>query len=516
MAATATAISKEFAGIKALDDVGIALADREVHALLGANGSGKSTLAKILTGVYQPEAGQIVVGQHAVTSITSPHQAASLGIAVVHQEAPLIDTMTVAEGVALFRGYPTRGGRVSWPRLYDETSAMLRSFDVNVDPHQLAGSLSPAERALVAMVIALDQVKLGLELLILDEVTASLPENQAAIFLDRVAAIARAGTAVLMVTHRLAELQGRVDRVTVLRDGRVVHAGRAGDSDNRTLISLMVGNREPARGSGRHPDGGGVARLWAAARALGDPPIARGPAEQDEVVLQARHFGGQFMKDVSFDLRRGEIVGVAGLIESGVTELPKILGGLSDRTGGTLSVDGAVLPLSLTPRALIEAGVMLLPVDRLRSGGIASLPLTTNALLPALGRYWHSRQREDRVMDRVVKELDVRPPRPSALFGKLSGGNQQKVLLAKWLLLHPKVLVLEDPTSGVDPNARATMFDILRDAAYEGVSILFFSTEPEQLADMCSRVLILRDGTVATELIGDDLAQDVISRWSYA
>jgi ribose transport system ATP-binding protein len=259
-----------------------------------------------------------------------------------------------------------------------------------------------------------------------------------------------------------------------------------------------------------------VARLWAAARAPGDPPVAQGPAAQDEVVLQARHLGGQFMKDVSFDLRRGEIVGVAGLIESGVTELPKILGGLSNRVAGTISVDGTALPLSLTPRALIEAGVMLLPVDRLRSGGIASLPLTTNALLPALGRYWHSPQREDRVMDRVIKELDVRPPRPSALFGKLSGGNQQKVLLAKWLLLHPKVLVLEDPTSGVDPNARATMFAILRDAAYEGVSILFFSTEPEQLADMCARVLILRDGAVATELTDSDLDQDVISRWSYA
>jgi ribose transport system ATP-binding protein len=516
MGATATAISKEFAGVKALDDVGIGLADGEIHALLGANGSGKSTLAKILTGVYQPEAGQIIVGQHAVTSIASPHQAASLGIAVVHQEAPLIDTMTVAEGVALFRGYPTRGGRVSWARLYDETDAMLRSFDVTVDPHRLAGSLSPAERALVSMVIALDQVKMGLELLILDEVTASLPENQAATFLDRVAAIARAGTAVLMVTHRLAELQGRANRVTVLRDGSVVHTGRAGEVDNRSLIGLMVGNREPARRAGSHPDGGSVARLWAAARAPGDSPVAQGPTAQGEVVLQARHLGGQFMKDVSFDLRRGEIVGVAGLIESGVTELPKILGGLSDRVAGTISVDGTALPLSLTPRALIEAGVMLLPVDRLRSGGIASLPLTTNALLPALGRYWHSPQREERVMDRVIKELDVRPPRPSALFGKLSGGNQQKILLAKWLLLHPKVLVLEDPTSGVDPNARATMFAILRDAAHEGVSILFFSTEPEQLADMCARVLILRDGAVATELTDSDLDQDVISRWSYA
>jgi len=432
--------------------------------------------------------------------------------------------MTVAEGVALFRGYPTRGGKVWWGKLYEETESMLRSFDVGVDPYQLAGTLSPAERALVAMVIALDQVKMGLELLILDEVTASLPENQAAVFLDRVATIARAGTAVLMVTHRLAELQDRADSVTVLRDGRVVHTAPAGQADNRTLIDLMVGDqalqRMTAAAAAAAAGGGGVSRLWAAAETADTKRAASvqcsGSADKTEIVLQARNLAGQFMRDVSFDMRRGEIVGVAGLIESGVNELPKILGGMSTRKSGRLTVRGREVPLSATPRELIEAGVTLLPVDRLRSGGIASLSLTENALLPALSRYWHSNKREERVMGQLIKELDVRPPRPTALFGQLSGGNQQKVLLAKWLLLRPTVLVLEDPTSGVDPNARATMFEILRDAAAEGVSILFFSTEPEQLAGMCSRILILRNGVVAKELSGDELDQGVISRWSYA
>ncbi|HTI01750.1 MAG TPA: sugar ABC transporter ATP-binding protein [Acidisoma sp.] len=520
MAVKATGISKEFAGIQALNSVDITLKNGEIHALLGANGSGKSTLAKILTGVYQPEAGELHIGGRPVASIASPHQAARLGIAVVHQEAPLIDTMTVAEGVALFRGYPTRRGKVSWTRLYDETASMLHSFDVAVDPRQLAGTLSPAERALVAMVIALDQVKMGLELLILDEVTASLPENQAAVFLDRVATIAQAGTAVLMVTHRLAELQDRADSVTVLRDGRMVYTGPAGEADNRTLIDLMVGSETRQRAVAATGGGGGVSRLWAAADSA---HAQRAPAVQGscgtaetEIVLQARNLAGEFMRDVSFDMRRGEIVGVAGLIESGVSELPKILGGMSTRQSGVLKVRGRAVPLSATPRELIAAGVTLLPVDRLRSGGIASLSLTENALLPALSRYWHSNKREERVMGQLIKELDVRPSRSKALFGQLSGGNQQKVLLAKWLLLRPTVLVLEDPTSGVDPNARAKMFDILRDAAAEGVSILFFSTEPEQLAAMCSRVLILRNGIVAKELTGDELDQGVISRWSYA
>jgi ribose transport system ATP-binding protein len=222
------------------------------------------------------------------------------------------------------------------------------------------------------------------------------------------------------------------------------------------------------------------------------------------------------MRDVSFTLGRGEIVGVAGLTDSGIGELPQVLGGSIARTGGELVVNGRDLPLDMTPRQAVDAGLALLPVDRLRSGGIGSLDITENALLPALGNYWHARARESGVVEGIIREFDVQPPRHDAMFGRLSGGNQQKVLLAKWLLLRPAVLILEDPTSGVDPNARATMFKVMRDAAREGVAILFLSTEPDQLAAMCSRVLILRDGVVAAQLTGSDLDRDIVSRWSYA
>lgn len=510
MAVTATGIRKVFAGLRALDDVAIDLPNGEIHALLGANGSGKSTLAKVLTGVYQPDHGEITVGIARVSRLASPNHANQLGVAVVHQEAPLIDSMTVAEGMALFRGYPTAGGRVQWDRLREETAALLRAFDVEVDPDRLAGTLSPAERALVAMVIALDQVKAGLELLILDEVTASLPEKQAATFLDRVAAVARAGTAVLMVTHRLAELQGRADKVTVLRSGRVVHSARADALDHKMLIATMVGPHDGPATPGEAAPGGIVSRLWATVSRPDTSKEERGP------MLQARNLAGRFMRDVSFDVRRGEIVGVAGLIESGINELPQVLGGMLQRQGGTLVVGSHELPRHMTPREAIQAGLMLLPVDRLRSGGIGTLDLAENVLLPEFGRFWHARSRERRVMEEIIACFDVRPPRPEALFGRLSGGNQQKILLGKWLLLRPSVLVLEDPTSGVDPNARAKMFEALADAAGQGVSILFFSTEPEQLAAMCSRVLVLRDGVVAAELTGGDLDQEIISQWSYA
>jgi ribose transport system ATP-binding protein len=235
-------ITKAFAGKRVLDAVDIDIAAGEVHALLGANGSGKSTLVKILTGVYGADGGTIVVGGRRLNTISSPAQANKLGIAVVHQEMPLIDTSTIAECIALFRGYPTSGGRIRWRALRREVADMLDRFAARLDPDRLAGTLSPAERALVALIIALDRVDAGLNLLVLDEVTASLPRDEAEPYLNHVAALAKRGTSVLMVTHRLAELHDRADRMTILRDGRGVFSGSVGSIDEAAIVSHMVGD----------------------------------------------------------------------------------------------------------------------------------------------------------------------------------------------------------------------------------------------------------------------------------
>jgi ribose transport system ATP-binding protein len=241
IAAAAEGISKVFAGQPVLRDVNLRVVEGEIHALLGANGSGKSTLVKILTGVYRPDGGTIVIGARRAASISSPHEANELGIAVVHQEAPLIDTFSIAECIAQFRGYPTRGGRIQWGCLNREVAEMLERFGLRIDPNQLAGKLTAAERALVAIVIALDRVRAGLKLLVLDEVTASLPRNQAEPYLDRILSLARSGVGILMVTHRLAELHGRASSVTLLRDGIVVYAAGAGEVDDRRLVAEMIG-----------------------------------------------------------------------------------------------------------------------------------------------------------------------------------------------------------------------------------------------------------------------------------
>jgi ribose transport system ATP-binding protein len=508
----ARGLTKIFAGQTVLDHVDINVPGGEIHALLGANGSGKSTLVKILSGVYQPEAGEICIGGKTLAAITSPHEANARGIAVVHQEAPLIDSLTVAECIAQFRGYPTRAGRIRWKELHSEVAAMLGNFGVEVRPDLLAGRLSSAERALVAIIIALDRVKAGLKLLILDEVTASLPRNQAEPYLDRIAAIARSSVGILMVTHRLAELHGRASSLTLLRDGRVALQGPAPSFDTRQIVAEMIGSspRSPARSS----DGSTVKALRHLWDLRGAPGRVASPQNTPALVLdQVTSFR---LKGISFAVDGGEIVGIAGLSEAGINELPYVLGGIVGRKGGNILVNGRPLPPTLGPREVIEAGMAVLPADRHHSGGIGSLSVADNMLLPELVRYWHRPRREKNVLKRMSEMFDLRPPSPATIFGRLSGGNQQKALLAKWLLTRPNVMVLDDPTNGVDPNAREKIFDLLRDAARENVGVLIFSTEPEQFATICSRVLILREGVIAHELSGVELTPQTISQWCYA
>jgi ribose transport system ATP-binding protein len=507
-------LSKRFPGTLALDDVSMHLADGEVHALLGANGSGKSTLARTLAGVYQPDGGEIEVRGRRFDEISSPVLARKLGIAVVHQEAPLVDSLSVAECVALFRGYPSGGGLIRWRRLRKEVRESFERLGIEVDPGRPAGDLSPAERALVALAIALDGVGSELSLLVLDEATASLPQGAAQRFLEQAAAIATSGVPVLLVTHRLDEVDEFAAGVTILRDGRVVHDGRVADLPQAEAIRFIVGAgseelTEETAGAGQT---GQVRRLWeVAGREVGPPADASGgPA------LEIRDLRGETIDGLTATIAPGEVVGFSGLADSGLAELPGLLAGALDRRGGEIVVGGIGLPRRHSPRAALAAGMALLPADRLRSGGVGSLSIAENTVLPEVPRYWGKPGREKAVVDAVMDALDVRPRNRDALFGGLSGGNQQKVLLGKWLLRQPRVLVLDDPTSGVDPGARRTIFEMLRDATQEGISILFFSTEPEQLANFCDRVLVLRDGAIGAELKQDELSHDAVAQSAFA
>lgn len=506
-------VSKTFPGTKALDDVSLELMPGTIHALLGENGSGKSTAVKVLAGAHQPDSGTLLVAGRRLGGLSSPAEAARAGIRALHQEAPLVGTLSVAECVALFHRYPRgRGWRVRWSTLMRETRDLLEELDIHVDPRTLAGQLTPIERTQVGLAIVLGQRRAETKLLVLDEATAALPESDAESFLARVTEIARSGLAVLMVTHRLREL-AFADRLTVLRTGRVVYESAVEGQTDDFLVAQMVGDGRA--GSVPEPDVEDAAAPEATTARFWSARTIRA-ATNGAPALQVDGLTASVLRDLSFTVAPGEIVGVAGLRDSGVQELPLVLAGARANTGGSIRVDGAVLSGTFGPREALAAGIALVPADRLHQGGVLSLSVRDNIVLPEARRYWHHRKREEAAVEDVIQTFDVRPRALDAQFGQLSGGNQQKVILGKWLLLLPRVLILDDPTYGVDPGARRQIFRALRVAAGQGIGILMFSTEPEQLVALCQRVMVLRGGTVATELRGSELNLQTLTRWCWA
>lgn len=504
-------VSMDFGTVQALSNVSLDVMPGQIHGLIGANGSGKSTLVKIMSGVQAPTSGSLRFAGESHSHLTPPARANALGVRVVHQEAPVIDTLTVLESVAIFRGYErTSFGRIPWRKLRRNVRELLDRMDVDVDVDELCAQVRPADRAGLALAIAMgDQFVDGadpnaIRLLIVDEVTASIPDNETSQHLERLRRIADGGVAVVMVTHRLGELDF-ADDLSVLRNGRLVYRQEGGP--RRTipeLIAEMVPEpeevTEAAAGTGipQRP----VLTLWESSAPI---EAAHPEVESGKEVLSLKGIAGDELHGVDLTARSGEVIGFAGVQHAGINELPLILSGAVPRQGGEIVVNGKKMGKRVTPSELIRAGLTTVPSDRLREGGVASLSVAENVVLPDLRRYWHKRTTYRAVVDGVIKALDVRPPRRTTKLGELSGGNQQKVLLGKWLALRPTILCLDDPTYGVDPAARELIFAAITDAAQLGMCVLFFSTEPEQLVRLCDRVLILEHGEVTQELVGDDL-----------
>jgi ribose transport system ATP-binding protein len=494
-----------FGGRRVLSNVDLAVPPGQVHALLGANGAGKSTLIKILSGHFRPESGSITIGGQSYPGWDSPQRATELGVRVVHQETPLFDTLSVAENIGLFLGYPTGAARrVRWRALRRRVTELLASFGIDLDPKLMCAELSASDRALVSIAIALgrDQQHPA-SILILDEASAAVPQAEADHFLRRVRALASAGTPVLMVTHRLVEVEAIADQVTVLNDGLSVYQGPpVPESD---LINLMSSSADLAAVS--HSD---VAESLTALR-------ARNVGDDAPVVLRVEHLSSARLRDVSFEVRAGECVGIVGGSDSGLEDLPLALVGATPVTGGRIFIDGAEVGPIDDPRDALKVGVALVPRDRLRQGGIASLSVAENILLPTVGEYWMKPRQAHVVVDGMIKEVDVRPPQRKLLLRELSGGNQQKLILGKWLACRPKVLILDDPTVGVDPGARRKLFDVVKSRAeHDGLAVILYSSEPEQLASVCHRVIAFAEGRVAATIEGEDLSYVSVARWAAA
>lgn len=507
-------ISKAFGDNQVLEDISMNVLDGKMHALLGANGSGKSTMVKILTGIYQRDHGEINVGGTALAKAVSPVQVRVHGVQVIHQETPLVQTLSVMENMALFGGFG--GGmfsRIRWGRLKSETAALFEKLNIPVDPNRLAGDLTAAERALVSLAMALKDRQKEVKLLILDEADAAIPEDDAEVFLKIVKRIAETGVPVLIVTHRLRTVRQFCDQVTVLANRRVSLTGEVKDISDDILVEHILSQGRDANHDYDPKLELGLDQLWHAHGFSSDPVAPAG-----KLVLQVNKLVGHTIKDLSFQMHAGEIVGVAGLITSGIAELPMILDGALERKSGDIVVNGSRIPRKYTPKMAQSHGISMLPSDRLNEGGVGSLAMDENMIMPQFKHFWHRRRLREAVISRGIDVFDIRPNRPKAIFGTLSGGNQQKVLLAKWLLMRPFVLILNDPTNGVDPGARIRILAAIKEAAAKGVAVLFLSTEPEQLANHCTRVLILKEGKLAHELSAKDnsLSRENIARWCYS
>jgi ribose transport system ATP-binding protein len=517
-------VSKRFGDVFALEDVSMTVMPGQIHGLIGANGSGKSTLVKIMSGAESATVGSIDFEGETLMTMGTPGEALARGVRVIHQEAPLVDTLTVLESVAVFRGYGSRAlAPVRWRSLRRETQELLDRMNVRVSVNMLCSQVSAADRAGLALAVAVgtgdaDGSRAGgpAKLVIVDEVTAPIPEAETRAHLDRLRLLADQGVAVVMVTHRMTELEV-ADDLTILRDGRVAfHQGEGSRPPVGDLVAEMVSDgsgaplRTSARGSTRRP----VEDLWGAVPELARAARTDAPEEGEEAI-RIDDLVGAVLDGFSFSARRGEVVGFVGLPSGGIGELPQILAGAQRRRSGTIVVGGRELPIKAEPADIIGAGLAVVPSDRIHAGGVSSLSVSENVVLPDLGRYWHKGKRRRAVVEAVIRALDVRPQNGSALFGSLSGGNQQKVLLGKWLSLRPAVLVLDDPTYGVDPAAREIIFDAILDAARNGMCVLFFSTEPEQVVRVCDRVIVIRDGIAESELAGEELKLEALTEWSY-
>ena len=487
-------IGKRFAGVTALDGVDLVLERGEVHALVGENGAGKSTLVKIMTGAYHKDAGTITLEGHPVEFHT-PADAQARGVIAVHQEIHLLRHRTVAENVFLARE-PRRFGFVDWRRMYDETAALFARLGLELDPRATLGTLRTAQQQMVAIARG---VSLGAKVLVLDEPTSSLAEREVTLLYGLIRTLKAEGTAIVYISHRFDELYAVCDRVTVLRDGRHVATRPLAGLERLDLVCLMLGkSRED---------------LAAGATAFGEP--AARPADEAPLLHAEGLRRGTRLRGVSVDVRRGEVVGLAGLLGSGRTETARAIFGADRMDEGAITVSGKRLAPK-SPNDAIAARIAFVSEDRKAEGIIPELSVRENltlAALPTLTRFGIvDTERQRAMVDEYMKRFAIKASSADQRIRELSGGNQQKVLLARWLCTRPELFIVDEPTRGIDIGARGEIQSLVNELAASGLGVLMISSDLEELVEGSSRVVVLRDGQDVAELRHDEISQDGIIR----
>jgi rhamnose transport system ATP-binding protein len=480
-------VDKSFGGVQALRGVDLALMPGEIHSLVGENGAGKSTLVRILGGVHRPDRGSVLVGGEDV-HLHGPRDARARGIAVIHQEPALFPDLDVAENVFMGRQPLDRSRGIDWKRMYREVGELMAKLGVSLDPRAPVQGLSVADQQLVEIAKALS---MDARIVVMDEPTAALSARETEQLFRIINDLRERGVAVLFVSHRLEEVFALSDTVTVLRDGGQVITASTAELDTAALIRHMVGRE--------------LTELF--------------PKEDAQIgapVLELRSLAREgVFRDVSFSLRRGEILGLAGLVGAGRTEVARAIFGIDPLDAGEIVRDGQPLRIR-TPHQAMKAGLAFVPEDRQHQGLVLEMAIADNATLPFLRRLTRfglvSRKRERRIADDYTRRLQVKAAGLDQPARALSGGNQQKVVLAKWLATDPQVLILDEPTRGIDIGTKAEVHRIISGLAAGGMAILLISSELPEILGMADRVLVMHEGRIAAEFTRDEADQETIMR----
>lgn len=479
-------ITKAFASNVVLDDVSIAIKPGEVRALMGENGAGKSTLMKILGGIYSADNGTIIIGGEQV-SINSVDDARKNGVSFIHQEISNIPSMTIAENLFLGREPRNKFGLVDYKRMHNEARKALDVVDLALDTHLLLTNLSVAQQQMIEISRAISEDS---KIMIMDEPTASLTTSEVNNLFEQIKRLKENGVAIIYISHRMEETFKVCDTVTVLRDGKFIGTKNTKETNENELISMMVGRE--------------VDTIYGNRRAIGQ-----------DTILEVKNLTTEKVKDISFTLKRGEILGFSGLVGSGRTEMALGLFGIDPILSGEIMIEGKKVHIK-KPADAIDAGIVLVPEERKAQGLVLNHSIGTNLSFQVLTSFMNklrvNKKKENKIVNEYKDKLSIKMTSVDQLVGELSGGNQQKVVISKWLAAKPKILILDEPTRGIDVGAKAEIYKLMSDLTKEGVSIIMISSELPEIINNSSRIAVMNEGKLAAILDPekDDISQENI------
>lgn len=479
-------ISKSFPGVKALDHVNLELYTGKVLALLGENGAGKSTLMKILSGVYTKDSGDIYFEGNKI-DIHSPKYAQSLGIAIIHQELNLLPYLSIAENIFIGREFTKNmTGRIDWKKLYRESKKYLEQLGVTIDPRTLVKNLSVGEQQMVEIAKALS---LDAKIIIMDEPTDALTNKETEKLFKVIRTLKQNGKAIVYISHRLKEIFEICDDVTVMRDGKYIGSANVKNIDQEKLIEMMVG------------------------RKLEDK-FPRKILKPGKEMIRVEHLSKKgVLKDVNLSVRSGEVVGLSGLMGAGRTELAKAIFGALKIDSGDIYLEGEKVKIN-NPKDAVSLGIAYVSEDRKMEGLILKLSVRHNMTLSALGQFSTAGQinanKESRQVEEYIKKLAIKTPSSLQRVKNLSGGNQQKVVLSKWMMINPKVLILDEPTRGVDVGAKVEIYELINKLKESGVAIIMISSEMPEVMGISDRIVVMHEGKITGEFTHDEVSQEKI------